>query len=534
MKIIGLYWRTVRHLTLRQVVYQLVYRLRGRARLLVLKKIPVAYFLTGTKADKSASWQNGTFTLLNQLVSFPSEIDWNYSANGKLWTYNLNYFDCLNQPDMPVATGLSLMQNFITQTDSLRLGLEPYPTSLRIVNWVHFLSRHRIKHEAINGHLFAQTDLLSQRLEYHLAGNHLLENGFSLLTGALYFRNFHWFRKATRLVRRELTKQILTDGGHDERSPMYHQLLLHRLLNLLLALRHDAWQSDPDFVAFLQDKATRMLNWLLAITFRNGDVPMANDAAVGMSPTTRQLQGKARQVLPEELLASAQPGKQALWASGYRFFRQARYELVADVGPVGPDCQPGHAHADTFSFVLYVDNCPIIVDSGTSTYAIGERRAWERSTAAHNTVEYAGTNSSEVWAGFRVGRRAQTTLLVDTETTLTAQHDGYRHLGILHERNWTLEPTQLRITDRLLNSRTKATFGLSGVARFYFHPTIQVQLINQIVLAGPVQLAFTSVANLDIHVTGCAVAGGFNKLCPASCVEITFINSLESTLTLAQ
>lgn len=72
-----------------------------------------------------------------------------------------------------------------------------------------------------------------------------------------------------------------------------------------------------------------------------------------------------------------------------------KMELLADVGSIGPDYQPGHAHADTFNFVLYLNERPIIVDTGTSTYEVNEIRFYERSTAAHNTVVVAGKNSSE-------------------------------------------------------------------------------------------------------------------------------------------
>ena len=237
MKNIGLFWRTVRHLTGRQLAYQLLHRLRGPARLHLSHKIPEAYFLAVPDADKPVSWQPGQFTFLNLTVLFPSAIDWNYAQHGKLWTYNLTYFDFLNQPDMSVNQGLRLIHDFIRQSAGVRDGLEAYPTSLRITNWVQFLSRHQVRDEVINQHLFAQVRLLSYRLEYHLSGNHLLENGFALLTGALYFRNSGWIRQATRLLRRELAEQILLDGGHYERSPMYHQLLLDRLLDTLLILQ---------------------------------------------------------------------------------------------------------------------------------------------------------------------------------------------------------------------------------------------------------------------------------------------------------
>ncbi len=55
-----------------------------------------------------------------------------------------------------------------------------------------------------------------------------------------------------------------------------------------------------------------------------------------------------------------------------------------------PSYQPGHAHADTFNFVLNIHNEPLIVDTGISTYEANETRLKERGTAAHNTVTVSG------------------------------------------------------------------------------------------------------------------------------------------------
>lgn len=539
LKQVGLVWRTVRHLTVRQFMYQGLNRVRGRLRLRLLDVAPRGHFIAVPDADKPVFWDDGTFTFLNQLVDM-DVIDWNYPNYGKLWTYNLNYFDCLNQPRLVLDKGLLLIRDFISQTKVLRDGLEPYPTSLRIINWVQFLSRNQIQDDVINQHLYAQTDLLRRRLEYHLAGNHLLENGFALLTAALYFRHDAWFRRAAKLVRAELSTQILTDGGHDERSPVYHQLLLDRLLDVLLAVKHDTWHNDPTFIDFLREKATRMLRWLDAITFRNGDVPLLNDAAPGIAPTTAQLRAKAIRIglkagsdepLPWSVAIGAPTAQTTGQDTGYRKFAFPRYELLADVGAIGPDHQPGHAHADTFSFVLYVDNYPLMVDSGTSTYGMGPRRAWERSTAAHNTVDRMGISSSEVWAGFRVGRRARTTVLTDTPTTLTARHDGYRHLGITHERTWSVGASRIRITDHLTGT-TAGAQNPSGVARLHFHPDVSVSLTSTGIEAGVVRITFASASAPELRLVPYEMADGFNRLRPAPCVEITFTNQLETLLTL--
>ena len=74
---------------------------------------------------------------------------------------------------------------------------------------------------------------------------------------------------------------------------------------------------------------------------------MLNDAVSGISPTTGQINKYAT-----ELGVSSE--NVTLSESGYRKYETNNYECVVDIGRVGPDYQPGHAHADTFNFVLMV------------------------------------------------------------------------------------------------------------------------------------------------------------------------------------
>src|SRR5690606_36555911 len=118
--------------------------------------------------------------------------------------------------------------------------------------------------------------------------------------------------------------------------------------------------------------------------------------------------------------------------SGYVRLQQGPWMVLFDGAPVGPDYLPGHAHADTLSFELSFGTARVICNSGTSRYGLGPVREWERSTAAHNTVEIDGENSSEVWHGFRVARRAYPRDMdVGTEASplrVSCSHDGYTRL----------------------------------------------------------------------------------------------------------
>lgn len=82
-----------------------------------------------------------------------------------------------------------------------------------------------------------------------------------------------------------------------------------------------------------------------------------------------------------------------------------------DVGDIKASYQPDHSHADTFNYELRIGGKPFVVDTGISTYDKTARRQYERGTAAHNTVMIGNKDSSEVWGGFRVGKRAKVRLL---------------------------------------------------------------------------------------------------------------------------
>lgn len=512
MTLVGRYWRTLRHLTARQVFFQVWYRLTART-----SKGYAALFAHQQRPARATTPPHPavTFVLLNQTVTFSETINWNYARNGKLWTYHLTYFEFLYDDHQSGETGLWLIHDFISQYATLRDGREPYPTSLRLINWIRFLRDNQVQDARIDSSMWRQTRLLRNRLEYHIGGNHLLQNGFALLMVAVYFRHDGWLRKAIRLVRTELNNQILADGGHYERSPAYHRDLLDQL-RIVTAFLAASWRSDTPFVLFLDQKAAQMQCWLDSMTFQNGDIPTVND---GVSTTN----GLPRPMLWDHTTPGPAP-------ITYRMIRRARYELLADVGAIGPACQPGHAHADSLSFLLYVEGKPVLVDTGTSTYEPGQRRQHERSTAAHNTVEAGGQDSSEVWATFRVGRRANTTILTDTGTTLTAQHDGCRHLGLVHQRTWTLAADTVRITDRLIgNSRQK----LPNVARFHVHPDVPVQRTSTGATVGPVRLAFLSSEPLSWQLTPYEMADGFNQLRPGICLEVTFETTLETTISLS-
>jgi len=418
---------------------------------------------------KSTGWVNyvnncksylgeNVFRFLNVQQNFGNTIIWNYQEHGKLWVYNLTYFEYLNQEEINSHKGQKLIKSFIKNYDDIRDGKESFPTSLRIINWIKFFNSNQISNKEFDDVLGEDVDRLLHNLEYHLLANHLLENAFALTFAAYYFRNERIYNLANALLKRELNKQILKDGAHYELSPMYHQIMLYRLLDVIQIIRQTNWKSET-LELFLVDKAKSMLGWLKNMTFSNGDIPYFNDAAKSIAPTSSELFEYAKAL-------SIEIGSSMLDESGYRKFKHNDVEFICDVCNVIPSYQPGHTHADTFSFILYKYSKPYLVEGGTSTYETNTRRKYERSTRAHNTVEIDNKNSSEVWSSFRMGKRAEVNIIRDSAKVLSASHNGYR--SKIHSRSW--EVTE----DGILRLEDSVSKNSNASAYFHLHPDVKI------------------------------------------------------------
>jgi uncharacterized heparinase superfamily protein len=423
---------------------------------------------------------DGTFSALRLRIALKDSGEtWNDPALPKLWLYNLHYFDDL------VAVGAAtrepalaaLLRRWIGQNPQARgNGWEPYCLSLRIVNWIKWFSGHVAAEPEWQRSLAIQARYLRRRLEWHLLGNHLWANAKALVFAGLYFEGTEadaWRRKGLEILAREFDEQVLEDGGHFERSPMYHAILLEDVLDLVAQAQRYPGVIPSATVERWQFAAGKMLAWLGVMTHPDGDIALFNDAALGGAARFDDLRGYAAALGIES--ATRFKSSVLLSASGYARLDEGSAALIADVGEIGPDYLPGHAHADTLSYELSLSGQRLIVDAGTSRYDVSAERLWQRGTAAHNTVQIDGRDSSEVWSSFRVGRRARPLAVRMTAgkvQELTAAHDGYRHLKgrPIHHRCWRLSAESLTVEDRIEGGRVQA------ISRIRLHPAWQAHL----------------------------------------------------------
>ena len=290
---IKLLFNTILYLKPVQVYYRLYYFLRNMFIGKKVKKKTISNFnpivwKNSFNYENSYKEKDNSLVFLNLSHSFSENINWNFNQFGKLWTYNLNYFDYLNQENISKETGTTLIKDYIKNDNFLIDGKEPYPISLRGINWVKFLIKNKVNEEFINNNLYNHYYILLKNIEYHLLGNHLLENAFSLLFGSFYFQDEKLYSKSKKILITELNEQILEDGSHFELSPMYHQIMLFRVLDCIQLIKLNSWKND-DLLNLLEESSSKMLSWLYKITFNNGDIPMINDCAFQIAPSTKAL-----------------------------------------------------------------------------------------------------------------------------------------------------------------------------------------------------------------------------------------------------
>lgn len=490
MTSLATYWHTLKYLKPVQIYSRLLRPLARRPR--VTGETPGRERASGHWAEPvrlpASMIGPQSFRFLNEERTLAERDPWQADEASLLWRYNLHYFDDLNAAGAPDRAGWheALIASWIADNPPGTLpAWDSYPISLRVVNWIKWSLGEGSLSPAAIASLAHQVRWLSARLEWHLLGNHLFANAKALTFAGCFFgaaEAQRWLQTGEAILLRELDEQILSDGGNFELSPMYHAILLEDVLDLLNLARLYAGKMSHALEDALQAKARAMLEWLQAMVHPDGEIALFNDSAIGIAPTLQELSAYTRRIgldLRPERAATERPSLELLRPSGYGRLETPGAVALCDVALVGPDYLPGHAHADTLSFELSVAGQRIIVNGGTSRYGADEARVRERGTAAHSTVVVDERDSSEVWGGFRVARRARPRDVKATQwehaVRLEASHDGYRrlHRDIVHRRAWTLSTRSLLVEDRVEGPWRTAT------ARFLLHHETRARRVSE-------------------------------------------------------
>ncbi len=448
---------------------------------------------------------SGRFRFLNQPASCTGPDRWAAPGQSRLWRYNLHYFQYLfPEGGLAPASGFSLIRDWMALNPPRRLDAwDPFPISLRLVNWTKYLSQYMTDQTLgavpILRSAYAQALWLERSLERHLLANHFFKNLKALLFLGLFFKGKdarRWPATATRFLKREIPEQILSDGGHFERSPMYHSMILEDCLDLLNVCESNYLPVFQALASDLKEPIRNMVHFLAGMCHPDGQIGLFNDAALGIESAPSDLFTYYEQSTGDKV----EKPKPPCWSfpeTGYFIMApQDGNRLIIDCGPIGPDYQTGHSHCDTLSFELSLKGKRVIVDSGCCQYEDGPIRKYNRGNEGHNTLTVDGQNQSEVWGAHRCARRAKplyAKLREERDGTIIFEgaHDGYRRLRgrPIHHRRIVWHKNTYLIEDRIegrgqhdiesrLHINPALTIRFSGTEATIFNGRKQIVMVS--------------------------------------------------------
>ena len=381
--------------------------------------------LTGLQVPALKPPHKFSFDFLQQEKQLQWPIRWNDPNWPRLWQFHLHYFDWARDwielalisdqwPDQAALLEPLLDQWIQANSPGRGDGWHSYTLSLRTRNWIWlFRSCPQLATPSRIQSLWQQLLWLQAHPEHCHGGNHWLENLTALALGGLQFAGAEaqaMHSRAMRLLQKELSCQVLADGGHEERSASYHLLMLDRLVELACAISAIRSERLPWMVGAIE----RMATWAKAVRLEGGVAPRFNDSAEDASPPLDQVitfadgylqQRSASTALRRRLLegAATEPGPSALAlnatvscpavvtdlpATGWTLLRPGHgWELLFKCGVPCPPHLPAHVHSDQLSLELSYQGKWLLSETGTSIYGNGSERAFERSGAAHNVLQ---------------------------------------------------------------------------------------------------------------------------------------------------
>lgn len=444
---------------------------RSRARLPIVPvevTVPDGLAAVRARAERFAA---GSFDYLgtDRRLGFPP--DWYPDDASPLWCYQLQYLGSVL--DLALAGRVGDARRLLESwTEACgrhwdRVAWHPYPVSLRLVNVLDAAAAagglDRLGPAAVELVGLHGAYLLTH-LERDVRGNHLLENLRAL---AAFARSFEGAaaERADALLRwelpGELARQVLSDGGHFELSPLYHTIVLQRLLELChrLGLGDSLTQSE------LLPRIDAMARFLAAVVTPDDDLPLLGDSVRGFGPPPARLLELCEDLTGRSYQTSV--GFTPLRASGLAVWRTGRSYAILDLGAVCPPELPAHGQADALTFELWHDGMPFVVDPGVPEYS-GPERAWSRASTSHSTVVVDGRDHDEVYGSFRVGGRSRIDVSWDTDAVEARLSPWYGDVEI--RRRARLSGAVFELDDAV-----RCSDGAQVEARVLLHPGVVLE-----------------------------------------------------------
>ena len=192
----------------------------------------------------------------------------------------------------------------------------------------------------------------------------------------------------------EMKRQIKSDGSHIESSPMYLVQILIAMLNVL--------SINPMYLE-LERIAIKISDYLMSICNPNNEIPNFGDSDLTNISDVMII---CWHVLKKErYLYHIDKNPEYEYILRYKINEHFVYNHIQKRSSISVlDSQivyqssrlyclmsntsrkSGHKHFDYCSLIFYVNNIPVLVDSGRYTYVDGEKRKFFVGPSAHNVV----------------------------------------------------------------------------------------------------------------------------------------------------
>ena len=296
--------------------------------------------------------------------------------------------------------------------------------------------------------------------------------------------------KATFL--RELSRQILSDGGHISRNP---EVLVDLLLDLL-PLRQCFVVRERHAPRELNEAIARMMPMIHF--FRLGDHALCRFNGSSFTPFD-----DIGTVLAYQDVAARPPAWAA--ASGYCKLKSGDMRAIVDVGGPPPLLASSTAHAGCLSFELSIGATPVFINCGSPAKGSKVGHRFSRRSDAHNTLVINGKSSSVFLTSSKFERFFDEPFLVgptnveienvkpaappkveaspdavEDMTAVTARHNGYvRRFGVFHQRTVELleNGRVLAGRDQLIPAQTFK--GVKFALHFHIHPSVEISILEE-------------------------------------------------------
>jgi len=475
---VGNYIRTIRHLKPIQIAGLARFKLN---RFLLSKfsvrlpdytfRLPSLLIPEGDKTDSQF------YQLFDDKLNL-EDIGW-FDGKDRLKQYHLHYFDFLRH--CSAEEGIRIIRDWIEKNPAgtNNDGWEPYPISLRIINWIFFLAGNKISpdREVVDS-LYLQGRWLHRQREFHLLANHLLKNIVALLFWGCCFSDQKIMKWALANLADQLKEQFAADGMHYEYSPTYHAIAVNDLMDSYNLLERNLPDNKDEIKIRLREIAGRGI--ADAGYLNDGKYISVGDVNYQDCPSQSDLKSYDRR-----LNIDFNPSK----VTSFPSLKKNNLKVMMISSPFSPDYNPAHSHGDKLSILLWDGDVPVLTDTGNYSYNFCDERIYSRSVEAHNTVQIDDLQQAEFWSVFRVGYRGKVEMPLSDSNKISSVfvHRKYRHC----------RKVEISENGLILSDEIRAGGRHSFKRYFHFHPACCIEPgTDRIVINNSLVIKFSQVYDL--------------------------------------